>query len=246
MASLQQILHPVWHNIFSHYRRSPSCIRDLPFPVCSGVRSIHSYLSAVRFYHVRAGLPDPAISSSPKLTYILKGIQRSSPDCLHAQHLPVTPSLLAQIHTLWSAEPLTLDRIMLWAAFCLGLFAFMRSGEFTTSPSNGSDECTLSVTDVSVDSRQNSQVLTVLLRRSNANQFGSGTQLYLGKTGTTLCPVSMVLAYLAVRPPCPSPLFVFQDGTPLSRTQPVSHLQEALSRIGVATANYSGHSFRLE
>ena len=209
------------------------------------VRTVRSYLSAVRFYHVRAGLPEPALSASPKLSYVLKGIQRNSPDRLRAQRLPITPSILARIHTLWSTEPLTFDRSMLWAAFCLGFFGFMRSGEFTTSPSHRLDECTLSVTDVSVDSRQNPQVLTVLLRRSKTDQHGNGTHLHLGRTGTSLCPVSAVLAYLAIRPSSPGPLFVFQDGTPLTRTQLVSHLKEAFSCIGETTANYSGHSFRI-
>ena len=127
-------------------------------------------------------------------------------------------------------------------AFCLGFFGFMRSGEFTTSPSHRLDECTLSVTDVCVDSRQNPQVLTVLLRRNKTDQHGNGTHLHLGRTGTSLCPVSVVLAYLAIRPSSPGPLFVFQDGTPLSRTQLDSHLKEALSCIGETTANYSGHS----
>lgn len=121
----------------------------------------------------------------------------------------------------------------------------MRSGEFTTSRSHEADECTLLVTDVSVDSRQNPQVLTVLVRRSKSDQQGNGARLYLGRTGTIPCPVSAVLAYLAMRPSMPGPLFLFQDGTPLSRIKLVSHLKEALSRLGLSTANYSGHSFRI-
>ena len=209
------------------------------------VRTVRSYLSAVRFYHVRAGLPEPALSASPKLSYVLNG----SVDhrvWIRARIDGVIGRRCARRRSgefLWI--PLTFDRSMLWAAFCLGFFGFMRSGEFTTSPSHRLDECTLSVTDVSVDSRQNPQVLTVLLRRSKTDQHGNGTHLHLGRTGTSLCPVSAVLAYLAIRPSSPGPLFVFQDGTPLTRTQLVSHLKEAFSCIGETTANYSGHSFRI-
>ena len=121
----------------------------------------------------------------------------------------------------------------------------MRSGEFTTSPSQDPDECALLVTDVAVDSRQDPQVLTVLLQRSKSDQFGAGTHLYLGRTGNTLCPVSALLAYLAIRPSTPGPLFVFQDGTPLSRRQLVLHLRDALSQIGIDVTNFSGHSFRI-
>ena len=207
--------------------------------------TVRSYLCAIRFYQIRAGLPDPALPSSPKLSYVVKGIQRISPGRLRAQRLPITPSLLLQVHTLWSKEPVSFDRVMLWAAFCLGFFGFMRSGEFTTSPSQDPDECTLSVSDVAVNSRQDPQVLTISLRRSKTDPFGMGTHIYLGRTGNLLCPVSAVLAYLAVRPPTPGPLFLFQDGTPLSRSQLVSHLREALTQLGVDVTNYSGHSFRI-
>ena len=121
----------------------------------------------------------------------------------------------------------------------------MRSGEFTSSSSQGPGDYPLSVSDITIDSRENPQVLTVVLRRSKTDQFGTGSYLYLGRTGTTLCPVSAVLAYLAVRPATPGPLFIFKDGSPLSRVQLISHLRDALSQIGVDVTNFSGHSFRI-
>ena len=101
------------------------------------------------------------------------------------------------------------------------------------------------VNDVAVDSRTNPQVLSIFLRRSKTDPFGTGTYLYMGRTGTSLCPVSALLAYLAVRPSNPGPLFVFYDGTPLSRARLVTELREVLSQIGLEVANYSGHSFRI-
>ena len=49
---------------------------------------------------------------------------------------------------------------MLWAACCLGFFGFMRVGEFTIVSST---KDTLSVADVSIDSRDNPQMLAVYL-----------------------------------------------------------------------------------
>ena len=131
-------------------------------------KTMRAYLCALGFYQIRAGLPDPTLTTSPKLTYILKGIQRTSPSRHRVQRLPITPKLLLRIHTLQSNHSLSFDKVMLWAAFCLGFFGLLRSGEFT-SPSQDSNECILSVSDVSIDSRQNPQVLTVFLHRSKTD-----------------------------------------------------------------------------
>ena len=113
------------------------------------------------------------------------------------------------------------------------------------SPSQDPNECILSVSDVSIDSRQNPQVLTVFLPRSKTDQFGTGNYIYLGRTGTPLCPVAAVLAYLSICPSTPGPLFIFHDGIPLSRTQLISHLRDALLQVGANFINFSGHSFRI-
>ena len=134
---------------------------------------------------------------------------------------------------------------MLGAAFCLGFFGFMRSGEFTSSPSQYPNECTLSIADMAIYFRQNPQVLMVLIGRSKTDQSGAGTHLYLGWTGSILCPVFAALAYLAIHPPTPGPLFVFQDGTPLSRDRLVSQMRDTLSQLGIDAVNFSGHSFRI-
>ena len=92
---------------------------------------------------------------------------------------------------------------------------------------------------------QTPQVLSILLRRSKTDPFGAGTYMYISWTGTVTCPVSALLPYLAIRPQNPGPLFIFRDGTPLSRQPPVVHLRTALKGIGVDVVNYSDHSFRI-
>ena len=127
-------------------------------------------------------MPEPLGSSSSRLNYVLKGIQRMSPSPNKSRRLPITPHLLERIHALWSKDQLSFNKTMLWAAFC--------------SPSgNPSDYCTLTVSDVQVDSRTNPQMLSILLRRSKTGPFGTGIYLYIGKTGTVICPVSALLAY---------------------------------------------------
>lgn len=197
----------------------------------------------MRFYQIRAGLPDPMFNSFPRLTYIMRGIRKKMPEHTRARRLPITPHLLRTIYAVWSQYPVTFDKVMLWAACCMGFFGFMRAGEFTTTTSHPGN--TLSVSDISIDSRENPQVLVVLLRHSKTDPFGVGVRIHLGRTGDTLCPVAAVLGYLAIRPASPGPLFVFHDGTPLTRECLVSRVREALADAGIDTTNYSGHSFRI-
>ena len=104
------------------------------------------------------------------------------------------------------------------------------------------NETCLQVSDVSIDSRDNPQVLTIFLRKSKTDQFGQGSQIHLGRTGDVLCPVS---ANLAVRPNTPGPLFIFENGSPLSRRQLVNSLRTALREAGVDASHFAGHSFRI-
>lgn len=209
-----------------------------------GWGTIRSYLSALRFFQIRAGLPDPSLADSPRLSYVLKGIHRSKPDHCRQRRLPITLNILQRLHGVWSNPPLTYDHTMLWAACCLGFFGFLRAGEFTSLGANHTDYI-LSPSDISVDSHYNPRLLTIHLRRSKTDPFGAGCVVYLGRTDTIPCPVAAILSYLSKRPSTPGPLFLFQDGTPLTRATLVSQVRQALVLAGINGSHYSGHSFRI-
>ncbi len=67
----------------------------------------------------------------------------------------------------------------------------------------------------------------------------------MGRTNTTPCPVAAVLNYLGLRPSSSGPLFLFENGSPLTRAALVTHLRTALAQAGVESSHYSGHSFRI-
>ena len=95
------------------------------------------------------------------------------------------------------------DKCILWAA----VLWFLRAGEFTcNSTHTGSDDILLAA-DVFIDSRENPHVLMVFLRHSKTDTFSAGVHIYMGRTCDTLCPVTAVLGYLAIRPHTPGPLF---------------------------------------
>ena len=68
--------------------------------------------------------------------------------------------------------------------------------------------------------------------------------IYLGATGTELCPVAALLSYLAARGGGAGPLFRMSSGGGLNREQFVSRVRTALYAIGVDNRSYAGHSFR--
>ena len=208
-------------------------------------QTVRLYLSAVRHLQIVNNLPDPALASYCRLNYALRGIRREGTQKQPHTRLPITPDLLYRIYIIWSREPQDYDRIMLWAAFCLGFFGFLRSGEFTCPSRESFTPDMLSPQDVSVDSHGAPSHLAVHLKRSKNDPFGAGTTLHLGATGTALCPVASVLGYLTIRPPTPGPLFLFRDGSTLSRSRLIQSLRQVLGTAGVDCSRYSGHSFRI-
>ena len=103
----------------------------------------------------------------------------------------------------------------------------MRAGEFTTTDPN--EPPAIQDSDVTIDSHASPSELRVLFRRAKTDPFGKGVFIYLGKTDSVLCPVAAVLGYLTVRPAGEGPLFIFRDGTPLSRDRFVREVRAALA-----------------
>ena len=159
--------------------------------------------------------------------------------------LPNTLQHLSKLKQEWLSKGKYFDGTMLWAAASLCFFGFMRSGELTI-PSESSYDMSahLSFEDVSVDTVQNSKVLRIQLKASKTDPFRLGVDIFVGRTGNELCPVSAVLSYMVRRGPTPGPFFKFVSGVPLTRPKFVAEVKEALAIAGVDSGRYSGHSFR--
>ena len=85
--------------------------------------------------------------------------------------------------------------------------------------------------------------LRIVLRQSKTDLFRAGVSLFVGAMGDTLYPVTAVLSYLSVRPNRPDPLFMYQDGRPLSRVDLVAAVHQALAADGLDVSRFNGHSF---
>ena len=211
-------------------------------------QTIKSYLSAIRHYHILAGQGDPFIGNPfPLLQYVLRGIKRSPTHSPRLPRMPITPAILRTLKDQWATAAIRdKDFVMLWAACCMFFFGFMRAGEFAvTHVSEFDPTASLCLGDVAVDHHQDPSVVQVRLKQSKTDPFRRGVSIYLGRTQTDLCPVVAILAYIAVRPAVNGPLFVFKDGSFLTRDRLVSAIRRALSSAGIETTGFSGHSFRV-
>ena len=86
----------------------------------------------------------------------------------------------------------------------------------------------LSVADIAVDDATSLSVLQVQIKESKTDPFRKVVCLFLGRTGSALCPVAAVVDYLCQRGVSPSPLFVFEDGLFLTHERFVDAVREAL------------------
>ena len=209
--------------------------------------TIKTYLAAIRHLHISMDLPEPRSTPMPKLALVERGIRRmKSSERSTKNRLPITPEILRQLRALWSREASEQDVLMLWAACCTAFFGFFRMGELTSLTADGQNpgHC-VSVTDVAIDDVRNPSLIRIRLRSSKTDQFGRGVDIYLGRTGADLCPVSALLAYLAVRGKEPGPLFRLQDGRYLTKGVFISKVRSALAVLGYDEAAYAGHSFRI-
>ena len=211
-------------------------------------KTIKSYLSAVRHLHIAEGVPDPFQLPRHRLEYILKGVKRceaeKGPE--GRDRLPISPDILRKIKTSWESVPPTPDAIMLWAACCLAFFGFLRAGELTVPSDTAYDpKVHLNVSDIAADNPASPTVIRVSIKQSKTDPFRRGVHLFIGKTGTDLCPVNAMLRYLVVRGTQGGPLFRFQDGRLLTRPRFVEEVWKALQQAGIDQSKYCGHSFRI-
>ena len=137
-------------------------------------QTVKLYLSAVHHLQIMCNLPDPSVASYPRLNYALRGLRREVVGKRQLTRLPIMPEMLAKIHWFWSQSPSTFEQVLLWAAFCLEFFGFMRSGKFTCSSMKEFASDMLTPHDVVVDSHTAPSHIIIHLKRSKNDPFRVG------------------------------------------------------------------------
>ena len=131
---------------------------------------------------------------------------------------------------------------MLWAAFCLAFYGFLRAGEFTTPQAHSVAEHTLRRKDL----RITTTAVDVTIKASKTDPFRQGHTLHIAPTATSTCPAAALSKYLAVsRIAAEAPLFQFADGSYLTRRSLTEHLRVLLTAGGYSSSLFASHSFRI-
>ena len=135
---------------------------------------------------------------------------------------------------------------MLWAAFLVCFFGFLRSGEITIPDAAAYDPSThLNFTDISIDDLTTPKIICIRLKCSKTDPFRQGVDVHIGRTDQTLCPVTALINYIAIRGNSPGLLFHFNDGTPLTKSKFMQQFRQLLIQAGIDSTLYAGHSFRI-
>ena len=184
----------------------------------------------------------------PRLDYILRGVKKNeaATGSTSRERLPITPDILRKLKEVWLSTGDSKDTKLIWAACCLCFFGFLRAGELTVPSGSEYDPGVhLNVGDLTLDNATQPSLVRVNIKQSKTDPFRKGVYLYLGRTGTDLCPVAALLDFLQARGTAPGMLFTFEDGRLLTRQRFVDLVRDALQKAGVPREKYCGHSFRI-
>ena len=210
--------------------------------------TIKVYLAAISNLHTTAGLHNIYSQQlTPYLEQVVQGIKkeqlRSRPPRIR---LPITTEIMSRIHNILARSPNDHQSIMMWAACCTAFFGFLRCSEFTIASPNDFDPAAhLSINDIAVDNRNSPSLLRVTIKQSKTDPFRKGVQIFLGRTGKAICPVTAILPYLAIRGNTEGLLFITKTGRPLTRQHFSSALTTILQTAGLQAEQYNTHSFRI-
>lgn len=105
-------------------------------------------------------------------------------------------------------------------------------------------DCHLSIDDISIDSKDNLQLLRVTPKPSKTDSFQSGIELYLGVMGATICPLKgffYTLFYGATTTDLSSLRKIWD----ISYANTNSLLDSLLTKLWVNIQKHNTHSFRI-
>lgn len=203
--------------------------------------TVYTYVACLSHTHKLRGFADPA-----QVFYIkqmLKGYNKRQPRL--DLRLPITLPILQRLINASNQISGSPYQACQFRAMCaLAFFAFLRIGEITTHSGAGNLPLQLNQLTKVYDGRN--RVSGIQLTFSNfKHHYNERPFTLLINVQPDVCPVALLLDYLALRGEHPGAIFVTQLGIPVSRDEFSSRLQTAVRYCGLDSSRYKGHSFRI-
>ena len=209
--------------------------------------TIKAYLAAIRSLHVASGNHQAFYTQlTPCLQQVLKAIKKEQASHQPTVRLPITISVMRQIKAVITTQPWKYHTTMMLAACCVAFFGFLHCSEFTSPGLSQYDPTThLSFSDLAIYNRSAPSLIQITIKESKTDPFRRGTQVFLGKTDTAICPVEAIIKYLTFCGTNPGPLFIRPNLEPLTRQFFATSLTSLLKDAGLHVPHYNTHSFQI-
>ena len=202
-------------------------------------KSIKVYLCGVQLFSTISG-GHVKIEHMQRLEYVLSGIRRVQGNRFtRPLRTPITWALLKTICRYIVCTELPFDRDMLLSAVLVAFFGLLRVSEYVSPSPSVADSDSLSAGDVSIDwSRR--VALIIYIKKSKTDPFRLGVTVRVSCVDHPLCPVPALQRFSARRGHRDGPLFVFANGSFLTRVRVLDLLTRSLPLV----PNVNTHSFR--
>ena len=227
--------------------------RLIPFPPAQQTLVLYATQVSMRSSHSNVKLHLSAIKHQAKilgftvefdkylrLYLLLRGIKRAQ-GLRYAlpKRRPITPDLLRTIkENLFRSFALYEDKLMLWAAIVCAFFGFLRVSEYTSTHKTKFDpHSTLLYQDLALSP----DAASLRIKVSKTDPFRQGVYIRLARNNTALCPITALMQFLPHHRWRTGPLFTFQNGRYLTRTDVNSVLLSSTDGL----ASTSSHSLRI-
>ena len=208
--------------------------------------TIKLYLFAVQDLHRQHNFP-LKLSKIYRLQKVLTGIKWTQKPPKLNPH-PITIQISESIYNYFKPpQSYNVDHIMLWAAFTLAFFGFLRASEFTCNSSSFDPTVHLCLRDVTfIPNIESPNHMLVSIKKSKTDPFRQGCTLTIARSLTSICSVMAMRDYLLqCKPAATGPLFIFTNCKWLSRTSLTKELRSALQGCGLPADQYFTHSFQI-
>ena len=194
-------------------------------------KTLKVYLAAIRLMHIENGFSDPTTDES--LHLVCRGIRRQQHNSERTR-MPITINVLRTLkYQLRTSQRSLLEQCLLWTAFTLSFYGFLRASECLN----------LTWSDILLHTDH----ISITLCQRLTHSVEDNQSIYNYTTSTTTCPVQALRKYSDMVSITQPEQLVFSAGTisPLSRPQLTIILRQLLSQAGLCPSHFASHSFRI-